>query len=127
MGWFFMSTIRAIRKTGLTIGRKTVKGTLKMAHLGKLTIDLNVAKAEQRKLFKEIGEHVHIGKIDSVHTSPKVKVLLDKIAICDARIRKLVKKINDVKRLNSCDYCGAVIDADAKYCPKCSRPQKRHL
>jgi len=122
-----MSTITTIRKAGLRIGRKTVAGTLRMAHLGKLTIDLNVAKAEQKRLFKEIGEHVHIGRIDSVQASPKVKGLLDKIAICDAKIRKLIKKINDVKQVNSCDYCSAVIDGDAKYCPKCSRPQKRYL
>ena len=122
-----MSTIRTISKTGIKMGRKTVKGTLRLAHLGKLTIDLNVAKAEQKRLFKEIGEHVHVSRVDNVQASPAVKRILDQIALCDARIGKLIRQINEVKQINSCEHCAAVIDAGVKYCPKCSRPQRKYL
>ena len=122
-----MATFTVVSRKVVDVSKKTGRETMRLAKLAKLNVDLKFEYGKQRDLFKEIGEHVHIGKIDDVQSSPKVRVLLERIAVSDAKIKALIGKINDVKRINSCEYCGYVIDSEKKYCPKCSRPQRRYL
>ena len=103
-------------------GHKVVKRWSKIAQLN---ITLKIERDKQKSYYKEIGEHVHIDKVNEISSSQKIRSLREKIAMQDRKIAHLIEEINNSKRINSCTYCGYVSKEDQKYCPKCSRPRKQ--
>ena len=103
-------------------GQKVVRRWSKMAQLN---ITLKIERDKQKSYYKEIGEHVHIDKINEVSSSPKIKALRERIVMQERKIARLVGEINALKQINSCTYCGYVSKEDQRYCPKCSRPRKQ--
>ena len=111
------SSLVRMSRVGYKIGKRTTK-------LAQLNLTLKVEREKLQACYQEIGEHVHHDKITEVSSSPKIKMLREKITLQERQIARLVEEINQLKRINSCSYCGHISGEESKYCPKCSRPRK---
>lgn len=119
-----MSFVRTVARSLIDAsveGQKVVRHLSKMA---RLNINLKIEREKQKKIYKEIGAHVHHDKVTDVSGSAKMKNFREKLQMQERSIARLVEQINVLKRINSCAYCGHVARAEFKYCPRCSRPRK---
>jgi len=120
-----MSFVKTVARSVMRASREGYKVGKRLSKLTQLTITLKIERDKQKSYYKEIGEHVHIDKVNEVSSSPKIKRLREKIVIQERKITQLVEEINVLKQINSCTYCGYVGKENHKYCPKCSRPRKQ--
>lgn len=118
-----MSFIKAATSTLVSAGQKGFKIGRRSARMAKLNLTLKMERDKQRVYYQEIGQHVHINQTGDVTNSEKVRVLREKINIGERKINRIVEELNLLKRINSCSYCGHIIEVDTKYCPKCSYPR----
>jgi len=120
-----MSLVKTVTRSVMSASMEGQKVVRRWSKLAQLNFTLKMERDKQKSYYKEIGEHVHIDQINEVSSSPKIKALREKIVMQERKIAQLVEKINIVKRINSCTYCGHVSKENQKYCPKCSRPRKQ--
>jgi len=120
-----MSLVKTVTRSVMSASMEGQKVVRRLSKLAQLNISLKMERDKQKSYYKEIGEHVHIDQINEVSSSPKIKMLREKIVTQERRIKKLVEEINVLKRINSCNHCGYVSKVDQLYCPKCSRPRKQ--
>jgi len=124
-GVILMSLIRILARSVMDASREGYKVGKRLSKFAQLNIALKVERDKQKSYYKEIGEHVHIDKISDVSSSPKIKILRERIVTQERKIARLVEEINVLKQIDSCAYCGYVSKENQKYCPKCSRPRKQ--
>jgi len=118
-----MSFIKTTTSTLVSMGQKGYKIGKRGAKMASLNLQLKAERSKQQAYYQEIGEHVHIDKVDDATNSQKIRILREKITMQERKIARLIEEINLLKRINSCSYCGHISGEDTKYCPKCSRPR----
>ena len=119
-----MSFIKTATGTFINIGQKGYKVGKRVTKMATLKLSLKVERDKQQAYYQEIGEHIHLDKVDDVVNSQKIRILREKITQQERKITRLVEEINLLKQINSCSYCGHISSENDKYCPKCSRPRK---
>lgn len=117
---FIKTTARSLIGASLE-GQKVVRHFSKLALLN---ITLKFEREKLKNIYKEIGAHVHHDQVTDVSGSATMRDLREKLQAQERTIARLVEKINLLKRINSCVYCGHVAREEFKYCPRCSRPRK---
>jgi len=120
-----MSLVRIVARSVMKASREGYRVGKRLSKFAQLNITLKIERDKQKRYYKEIGEHVHLDKIDEVSSSAKIKILRENIVIQERKVARLVEEINILKRINTCTYCGYIGKEDQKYCPKCSRPRKQ--
>ena len=119
-----MSFVKSVARSLIETSVESQKVVRHLSKMAKLNLVLKIEREKKKKLYKEIGEHVHNAKVQDVSDSAKIKTLRDRIGKQEQIISKLIEEINILKRINSCSYCGHVARENFKYCPRCSRPRK---
>ena len=119
-----MSFIKTATSTLVSAGQKGYKVGKRGARLASLNLSLKIERNKQTAYYQEIGEFVHIDQTGDIASSEKIKVLREKIMLQERKIVRLIEEVNYLKRINSCNYCGYILDDGAKYCPRCSHPRK---
>lgn len=119
-----MSFIRTVSRSLIDASLEGQKVVRHLSKLARLNITLKFEREKQKSIYKEIGAHVHHDKVTDVSGSAKMRDLREKLQTQERNIARLVEKINLLKRINSCSYCGHVAREEFKYCPRCSRPRK---
>ena len=118
-----MSFIKTATSTLVGMGKKGYKVGKRVSKMTTLNLALKAERNKQQAYYQEIGEHIHIDKIDDATNSQKIRILREKITMQERKIARLIEEINLLKRINSCIHCGHISGEDTKYCPKCSRPR----
>ena len=119
-----MSFVKTVARSliGASVeGQKVVRHFSKLA---RLNITLKIEREKQKKIYQEMGAHIHHDKVADGSKTAKMRHLREKLGMQEKNIAQLVEKINLLKRINSCSYCGYVAREEFKYCPRCSRPGK---
>jgi len=119
-----MSFIKTAASTLVSAGKKGYKVGKRSARVARLNLTLKIERDKQLAYYQEIGQHVHMDQAGDVATSEKIRVLREKITLQERKIARLIEELNYLKQINSCNYCGYILDEGAKYCPRCSHPRK---
>jgi hypothetical protein len=114
---------------------KKVTGTAKVAatkandivEVTKLNLNIGTEEDKIRKLYAELGKAVYDAYSTGVEIGDAFKFYCKRIDEIEKNIEDMRQKILEMKNLKTCSGCGAELEADVAYCPKCGKKQEAKL
>ena len=106
--------------------KKNISGTARdvkrksedIVEITKTSVSIGSDEEKLKKLFYELGTDVYKNYCESPVESVCPKKCME-IARLDESIRQNKEKILLLRGNAECKACGAVVDADSNFCPKC--------
>lgn len=104
----------------------TVKGkgmadkAKELAEVNHLNGQINTQKNTAEKLYKEIGQLIYENRED--WKSVDIATQLEQLDSIQEKILELQEEILQVKGVRRCAGCGAEVNNDMAFCPKCGAP-----
>lgn len=86
--------------------------------ISKLKIEITELKAKKEKNFAAIGKKLYESKKAGEET-PDFDAEMEEIDLLDAEIEAKKDAIAVLKNASRCPNCGADVDEDDPFCPKC--------
>ena len=98
-------------------GKDVADKARELAEVNRLNTQISVQKKKIENLYKEIGQLIYENRED--WKSADVSAQIEQIDSAQKSIEGLQKDILRVKGVRKCENCGAEIDRNMVFCPKC--------
>jgi predicted nucleic acid-binding Zn-ribbon protein len=97
----------------------------RLSNIAKIKLNLSDLKLKKRKLYENIGKayHLHLRDLndDQQDTKENIDALCDKVDQLNAEMDELNTRLNSYKNKTVCIHCGAKIDSEMSFCPRCGK------
>lgn len=106
-------------------GKKAVDITKDFAEIAKLSLKVSEEEKKIADAFERIGsEYVKMFAKDENRILPEV---IDSVFEAKKKIAELEERIRELKGQKICTVCGAVLDVESKFCPKCGKAYEEEV
>ncbi len=122
-GRFYMTLFDSFTRKVTDKARAAARKSSELVEATKLKMSISVEEDKIEKLYGEIGKAVYESYCAGKEVSDEVRELCDRIEAHFAAIEDMKKKIMELSRIKKCPACGAEIDLDVAFCPRCGEKQ----
>ena len=112
-----MAFLEKVSETLAAKGRDVADKAKEMAEVNRLNVQINSQKNTAEKIYAEIGRMVFENREDWKNLD--VSGQLEQLDSIQTEITRLQEELYRVKGVRRCGSCGAEIDRDVAFCPKC--------
>lgn len=106
-----------------TVAENTKAEAERLSNLAKIQLNISDLKLKRRKLYENIGKACYLRlrdlSGDQQDTMENIDDLCDKVDQINSEIDKLNTRLNSYKNKTVCIHCGAKIDSEMSFCPRC--------
>ncbi|MDR0958126.1 MAG: zinc ribbon domain-containing protein [Clostridiales bacterium] len=110
-----------IKNIAFDVAGKVIKSSGEFAKTAKLKLQVSTEEQRLNALYMEIGKKVkeiydYGGSLGSVFDEK-----YREISIITNKINELKERVNTIKGVRDCPFCGASVPKESGYCPKCGK------
>jgi RNA polymerase subunit RPABC4/transcription elongation factor Spt4 len=100
------------------------KKTNEMVEISKLNKAISTEEDKIQKMYNELGKRIYQTFSSGEEVNPEIAEGCEQIKIYEENIKDLKKKIQEIKNVRTCSNCGAELEANIVFCPKCGTKQE---
>ena len=108
-----------------SIVTKTAKDAVKVSgdavEYTKLKFKISELNDKIYKLYAELGKIVYESTADGMGDADGVEYICEQISMYRVQLEELNVELASVTNKMNCSSCGAVVDTDSTFCPKCGQ------
>lgn len=113
-----MEFLNDLKKNITGTARDVKRKSEDIVEITKISVSIGSDEEKLKKLFYELGMDVYKSYCENPEESVCPKKCME-IARLDDSIRQNKEKILLLRGNAECKACGAIVDADSNFCPKC--------
>jgi len=119
-----MSLFENITKKVTDTARAAAKKSGELVEATKLNMSIGAEEDKIEKVYAEIGKVVYEAFSNGEAVSEMFKEQCETIKSYEDNIKEMKQKILDLKSVKICSGCGAELDTEVVFCPKCGAKQE---
>ena len=99
----------------------------KLSGIAKIKLNVADLKLKRRRLYESIGKEYYLrsktigNDIADADKNENINSLCSKLDEINAQIKELNRRLNDYNNKTVCSACGAKLDAEMSFCPRCGK------
>ncbi|HOJ10140.1 MAG TPA: zinc ribbon domain-containing protein [Clostridiales bacterium] len=95
-----------------------------LVEVTKLNMSISTEEDKIKKLYSKIGENTYAKFRSASEIDPDFIADCEEIESHEEAIKNIRAKIMEIKNVKACMGCGAELDRNAMFCPKCGAKQE---
>ncbi|MCR4434770.1 MAG: zinc ribbon domain-containing protein [Clostridiales bacterium] len=119
-----MSVFDNISKKVTETAKAAAKKSSEIVEITKLNVNIGAEEDKIEKTYAEIGKAVYASFNEGKEVGEAFTELCGKIKSYEENIRSMRQKIYELKNTKLCPGCGAELDMEIAFCPKCGTKQE---
>jgi len=119
-----MSVIDNITKKVTETAKVAATKANDIVEVTKLNLSIAAEEDKIKKIYAEVGKAVYDAYAAGKETADFLKDYCKRIEDIEKNIKEMKDKILEMKNLKICPGCGAELEGDVNYCPKCGTKQQ---
>ena len=120
----FKNNFSKITKSLSESASSVVQKSNELIAVSALNGEINNEEKKKNMIYTAIGKVVYNSFIDKAELSDEIRHKCEAIIEHDEKIKMIMEKIINVKRIKKCPNCGADMNINVTFCPDCGVMQK---